>query len=314
MPRQVVEYRCLIISPGDVADERAAIIDVVQWWNASVGMNRGIRVEAVRWETHTHPDMSGPPQVKVNEQIVDDCDFGIAVFWSRVGTPTVAYDSGSVEEVERLVARGAKVMLYRSSRPIPSDKMDLDQLRQLQELAKRYQGRGLLGQFSDIAELREMVNKDLTLLLGKETRGAGPGSPGGVGTAKRPDIRVKTSAVILGLPDGVRSGFVINVENHSPHKFFLSSVTLKLSDGNGLWFKRDPVLQTLNSPQVIEPGDSYGFHILPSDLKDVDVENIVCAAAYDKIGRVFNSDAEETKRAIRAVVTRHRMNEKSGAE
>ena len=119
--------------------------------------------------------MSGPPQTMVNEQIVDDCDFGIAVFWSRVGTPTMAYDSGSVEEVERLIARGAKVMLYRSLRPIPQDKTDLEQLRRLQDLSERYQRQGLLGQFSDIADLREMVNKDLTLLLGREALGSGPG-------------------------------------------------------------------------------------------------------------------------------------------
>jgi len=262
MPRQIVEYRCLVISPGDVADERAAIVDVVQRWNASVGVNRGIRVEAVRWETHTYPDMSGPAQAKVNEQIVDECDFGIAVFWSRVGTPTAVYDSGSVEEVERLIARGAKVMLYRSSRPIPPDRMDLDQLQRLQELTKRYQDRGLLGQFSDIAELREMVNKDLTLLLGKETRELEAGSSGEVETAKRPDIRVKTSAAITDTPNGVTPIFVITVENHSPRNFFLSSVMLKLSERNGFWFKRDSVLQTPNAPQIIEPGDSYRFHIL----------------------------------------------------
>src|ERR1700674_5809828 len=114
MPKSVTEYRCLIISPGDVVEERQAVVDVIHRWNASVGANRGIRVEPVRWETHAHPDMSGPAQANVNEQIVDDCDFGIAVFWSRVGTPTAEYGSGSIEEVERLVARGAKVMLYRS--------------------------------------------------------------------------------------------------------------------------------------------------------------------------------------------------------
>jgi hypothetical protein len=134
---------------------------VIQRWNAPVGANRSVRVEPVRWETHTHPDLSGPAQAKVNEQIVDDCDFGIAVFWSRLGTPTAEYDSGSVEEVERLTRRGAKVMLYRPTRPIPPGKLNTRQYDRLQELSKQYQERGLLGQFSDINELREMVNKDL---------------------------------------------------------------------------------------------------------------------------------------------------------
>ena len=168
MPRSVVEYRCLIISPGDVVEERVTIVEVIQRWNASVGAYLGIRVEPVRWETHTHPDLSGPAQAKVNEQIVDECDFGIAVFWSRVGTPTEEYDSGSVEEVERLSGRGAKVMFYRSSRPIPPEKLDTHQYDRLTELTHQYRERGLLGQFADINELRLMVNKDLSLLLGKK--------------------------------------------------------------------------------------------------------------------------------------------------
>ena len=168
MPRPVVEYRCLIISPGDVIKERDAIVDVIHRWNASVGANPGIRVEPVQWEMHTHPDLSGPAQAKLNEQIVDECDFGIAVFWSRVGTPTQEYDSGSVEEVERLARRGAKVMLYRSSQPIPPEKLDTRQYERLTELMHQYKERGLIGQFADINDLKEMVNKDLSLLLGRE--------------------------------------------------------------------------------------------------------------------------------------------------
>lgn len=47
MPRAVTEYRCLVISPGDVPEERDAVVDVIHRWNASVGANRGIRVDWV---------------------------------------------------------------------------------------------------------------------------------------------------------------------------------------------------------------------------------------------------------------------------
>jgi hypothetical protein len=252
--------------------------------------------------------MSGPAQAKVNEQIVDQCDLGIAVFWSRVGTPTAEYDSGSVEEIDRLIRAGAKVMLYRSSRPIPPDKLDTRQYDKLKELLAQYRDRGLLGQFGDVTELRQMVNEHLSLLLTREQPAPIGTAPIGAAssdteTAKRPDVRVKTSAIVTPSPEReTTSALQIKVENHSPQAFFLSSVGLKLADGRGLWFKRDSIFGTPNSPQTIESGNSYSFHVLPEDLAQIDVRTVVCAEAYDKIGRTFRSDAEETRKSLETLL------------
>jgi|SRR5947209_8424752 len=61
MPRQIIEYRCLLISPGDVTEERDALTKLVNDWNAQVGNGLGARVDLVRWESHATPDMAGPP-------------------------------------------------------------------------------------------------------------------------------------------------------------------------------------------------------------------------------------------------------------
>jgi len=37
MPQQITEYKCLLISPGDVTAERDALTEVVQSWNAEIG-------------------------------------------------------------------------------------------------------------------------------------------------------------------------------------------------------------------------------------------------------------------------------------
>jgi hypothetical protein len=37
MARHVIEYRCLLISPGDVEEERGAIVEAIDRWNALVG-------------------------------------------------------------------------------------------------------------------------------------------------------------------------------------------------------------------------------------------------------------------------------------
>jgi hypothetical protein len=119
MPGTVTEYRCLLISPSDVEEEREALLEVVARWNAHDGKALGARVELVRWETHAVPDSGQPAQASLNRQIVDECDFGIAVFWARLGTPTASEHSGSIEEINRLKARGANVLVCFNAAPVP---------------------------------------------------------------------------------------------------------------------------------------------------------------------------------------------------
>ena len=118
MAKRVIEYRCLMISPSDVEAERNAVSQVIELWNAQVGSALDARIHLFRWETHAVPDASGPPQQVLNRQIVDECDFGIAIFWARLGSPTTTHLSGSIEEIDRLRERGARVLVYFSTAAI----------------------------------------------------------------------------------------------------------------------------------------------------------------------------------------------------
>jgi hypothetical protein len=120
---KITEYRCLLISPSDVAQERDALTDLVNGWNAQIGRALNVRVELVRWETHASPDLQGPPQSVLNRQLLGDCHFGIALFWSRIGTPTSSYRSGSDEEIRRLLDAGVRVLVYFNRSPIPQDNL-----------------------------------------------------------------------------------------------------------------------------------------------------------------------------------------------
>src|SRR5262252_15590 len=50
MARKIVEYRCLVISPGDVFAERDAVAEVVDNWNAQLGAALDARVDLVRFD------------------------------------------------------------------------------------------------------------------------------------------------------------------------------------------------------------------------------------------------------------------------
>jgi hypothetical protein len=143
-----------------------------------------------------------------------------------------------------------------------------------------------------------MVNKDLSLLVGRQ-REATEDPTSEVETVARPDVRVNVRVVVTpSAPGEPTSALQITVENHSPRTFFLSSVGMKMDDGHGLWFKRDAFFETPNGPQRIESGDSYSFHVAPPTFADIDTHRIVCAEAHDKVGRVFSSDPEQTRRSL----------------
>ena len=90
MGKSILTYKCLVISPGDLAPAREAVRDAIDRWNASVGELIEVRIEAVAWETHGVPESSGSPQAILNNQIVDAADLGIALFWTRLGMPSEA--------------------------------------------------------------------------------------------------------------------------------------------------------------------------------------------------------------------------------
>ena len=165
MSKRTTAFRCLLISPSDVDEERAAVADVIDRWNAQVGEGHDASVRLVMWETHAVPDVSAPAQEILNRDIVDECDFGIAVFWTRLGSPTTTHESGSIEEIERLRQRGARVLVYMSSAPIPQERLKDDQYHRLSEFKKRLRNEGLLGTYHDVADLREQILLHTTTVI-----------------------------------------------------------------------------------------------------------------------------------------------------
>lgn len=295
MPSRVLFFRCLIISPSDVTDARDALERVMAEWNAHIGVALGARVEAVRWETHATPEMGERPQAIINKQLVDSCDMGVAVFWSRLGTPTGTHESGSVEEIERLLARNSRVLVYFSAAPVPQVNAGSGEFQRLQAVRKNYESKGLLGSYEDIGALERIFQLHLTstmaaLLLQGEQRDQ-PIPAVGTATAPRPDIRVRVQrANIFGSSGDPTDVLQARVENHSPSDFFLSSVSVVLENGAGLWQGTDPVTFERQIPRVIRPGDSHAFHFFPHKLAEsAKGARMTHVVATDKIGREYRS-------------------------
>ena len=310
VPRTVIEYKCLLISPGDVQDERAALTDTVAQWNAQIGNALGAKVELVKWETHSAPEMSGEPQTVLNQQIVDHCDFGVAVFWYRLGTPTNNYASGSIEEINRIGESGKRLLVYFCSRAIPQDALTTDQYQKLQETKKELQQKGLLGTYSDTSNLQQQfqlhLTKVITDLLAKDRTEISQFQNLQPTTLSKPDVRVKVNGAFVTGYEGVEDIVSVDVQNHSPMTVFLGNVVLRLKGGNVLFPAADAVTKEFQRRRELMPGQKFSFHISPKVIfEHTDINNILCAAVSDDIERTYESDGEALRMILQSMINKH---------
>lgn len=163
-------YRVLIASPGDLHEERTIIENQVHAWNASHAVAEKAVLLPVRWETHSTPEYGDRPQAILNRRLVDECDLLIGAFWTRVGTPTGGYESGTVEEIEQIAKAGKPALLYFSLRQINPHELDLDQLRRVRELRPRIQSHALTADFATPADLGVLLSRHLIDIMRRMAR------------------------------------------------------------------------------------------------------------------------------------------------
>lgn len=162
MPRTITGYKILISCPGDVADEVGVIKDVIDDFNGRFTDSLGISLRAVHWSKDTYPQSGGKPQSLINNQIVYDCDAAIAVMWTRFGTPTDQYGSGTEEEIETMLSQGKQVFMYFSERPISPGNVDLAGYQKVCDFKKRYADLGIYWSYKTTDDFKNKLFAHLT--------------------------------------------------------------------------------------------------------------------------------------------------------
>ena len=157
----------MIASPSDVTAERNIIRDVLSEWNAINAEKNNIFLLPVSWESHSAPEMGDRPQAIINKQILKESDLLVGVFWTRIGTDTGEYISGTVEEIEEHIKYGKPTMLYFSSVPVIPDSVDQDQYSKLKEFRDSCRERGLFETYTALDEFRNKFYRQLQLILNK---------------------------------------------------------------------------------------------------------------------------------------------------
>jgi hypothetical protein len=106
----------------------------------------------VMWETHATPEMGERAQALINRQVLDKCDLLVAVFWTRIGSPTGSAPSGTVEEIRRHVKAGRPAMVYFSKKPVELDSVDMDQYKALVAFRDECKEAGLVAFYDSLEE------------------------------------------------------------------------------------------------------------------------------------------------------------------
>lgn len=155
----------MIASPGDVEKEREEVRNAIYNWNDVNSKNTSMILNPIGWETHGAPEMGDRAQALINKRLLADCDLLIAVFWTRIGTPTGGYESGTVEEIERHIADGKPAMIYFSNTPVDYSTVDRDQYDLLIKKKNEWKKTGRIEEFSSHQEFKDKLNKQLPYLL-----------------------------------------------------------------------------------------------------------------------------------------------------
>lgn len=148
MARSETIISVFVASPGDVIDERRALESIISELNRTWSRTLNLRLELIKWETDIHPSFGAYPQDVINQQLNDEYDVFIALFWSKVGSPTDAAESGTIEEFERAYQKyqndpkSVDIMVYFKDEAIPPSKMDFVQLQKLQSLKEQLDEKG----------------------------------------------------------------------------------------------------------------------------------------------------------------------------
>lgn len=179
MPRPgITVYDLLISCPGDVHAYAEIIRECVDGFNRTLGDINNAKIEVKHWLTDSFPESGDKPQELLNKQIVRGCDAAVAIFWTRFGTPTDKYGSGTEEEIEEMLSVKKQIFLYFVDESISPSGIDTEQYNKIEEFKKRYRNKGIYCEVRNKEDFKTQFTNHLTLyflpiITGKKQKNTG---------------------------------------------------------------------------------------------------------------------------------------------
>lgn len=152
----------LISCPGDIKEEIQSIKDAVEQFNNTFSDVLGISIRVKHWSKNSYPQSGGKPQALLNKQFINDCDAAVAIMWTRFGTPTDEYGSGTEEEIEIMLESQKQVFIYFCDRPLKPSEMNSEEYQRVMGFRDKYKDRGIYSTYSSKEEFQKMFYAHLS--------------------------------------------------------------------------------------------------------------------------------------------------------
>lgn len=170
---QATILKIFLASPGDVKPERDIVFALKDDLDHLIGKPNRIRFEFVNWERNAYPGIGDDAQDVINQNIKDDYNIFIGIFWQRFGTQTNRAESGTKEEFDRAYKKfqsnpnSTHIMLYFKTAP-PDNIYDLDyeQFEKVKKFKKDIHSQGVLyWEYNKTEELKNSLFLHLSSLV-----------------------------------------------------------------------------------------------------------------------------------------------------
>lgn len=171
MPNSIIVYDLLISCPSDVAEYVDMLEKEVIHFNNCFGRSHNIIVRTRHWSKDSYSEFGNSPQKLLNKQIVDSSDMALGIFWTRFGTPTENYGSGTEEEIERMLNNKKQVFLYFLDKPISPSEFDTKQYKKIQMFKDKHKNEGVFFNVPDESALVLKFRENLELYFDSIIRG-----------------------------------------------------------------------------------------------------------------------------------------------
>lgn len=172
MPNNITVYDLLISCPSDVVEYIDMLEREVLHFNSFFGRSNNIIVRTRHWSKDAYPESGSSPQESLNKQIVDSSDMALGVFWTRFGTKTENYGSGTEEEIERMLTMKKQVFLYFLDKPVHPSRFEPEEYKKIQAFMEKYKNKGIFFTIPDERALAAKFRENLERYFDSIVRGA----------------------------------------------------------------------------------------------------------------------------------------------
>lgn len=163
MAQNVTLYNLLISCPSDVKAEVVLIETAVDEFNELYADPLGITIKTRHWSKSSYAQSGGKPQALLNEQFVNKCDAAVAIFWTKFGSPTDEYGSGTEEEIEIMLQSNKQVFMFFCDKPLSPSQINEDGYKKVQAFREKYKDRGIYFTYSSDEEFKKLFFAQLSM-------------------------------------------------------------------------------------------------------------------------------------------------------